>query len=406
VAEPERVRVALSFTLVVGVASLVASASYGGARSAVGPYLAHFGASATVVGIVAGTADLLGYGVRRLTDRLARDAGADWTLTIIGCSLTFTAVPLLAVVGSWHAAALLFVIERLGTAVRGPARWRLLRSAGHEVRDPGTFMVPVKLMVLAVTDRFGSIVGAMMVAAALWWKAGDVEAYRWAFLVLAVPAALTLAALLIAWPRYPYSRTMEPRAPARSQGTRSGPFAIYMAATALAGFGLADWALLAFHVERRDLVGDALVPVLYGGALALHGVATLLSTSTRAYRAEGAGLRVLAGTLLGAAASLPLILLGGGAAAIAGIALWAIALGASEWIGVWTVYAVSPGGRFRAAFAIYHAVRAGSFCVGAIAIGALSDWSREAAAIFGAVSLALASLLMLAADHVVRPRTA
>lgn len=57
----------MSFVLAMGVVSLLADACYEGARSAIGPYLALLGASATAVGIVAGTGELVGYGLRYLT---------------------------------------------------------------------------------------------------------------------------------------------------------------------------------------------------------------------------------------------------------------------------------------------------------------------------------------------------
>jgi hypothetical protein len=57
-------RSALRFVILLGVTSLFADMTYEGARSITGPYLALLGASATVVGIVAGFGELIGYGLR------------------------------------------------------------------------------------------------------------------------------------------------------------------------------------------------------------------------------------------------------------------------------------------------------------------------------------------------------
>ena len=50
--------------LLIGVVSFFADFTYEGARSVTGPFLAILGASGTVVGIVAGLGELLGYGLR------------------------------------------------------------------------------------------------------------------------------------------------------------------------------------------------------------------------------------------------------------------------------------------------------------------------------------------------------
>jgi len=57
-------RTALKFVVLLGVVSLFADVTYEGARSITGPYLALLGASATVVGMVAGFGEFIGYGLR------------------------------------------------------------------------------------------------------------------------------------------------------------------------------------------------------------------------------------------------------------------------------------------------------------------------------------------------------
>lgn len=49
------------FVLAFGMVSLLADMVYEGARSIIGPYLATLGASATIVGIVAGAGEFIGY---------------------------------------------------------------------------------------------------------------------------------------------------------------------------------------------------------------------------------------------------------------------------------------------------------------------------------------------------------
>ncbi|MGB8686232.1 MAG: hypothetical protein WCD53_02670 [Microcoleus sp.] len=57
--------------ILLGIVSLCADTTYEGARSITGYYLGVLGASATVVGLVAGLGELIGYGLRLVTGYLS-----------------------------------------------------------------------------------------------------------------------------------------------------------------------------------------------------------------------------------------------------------------------------------------------------------------------------------------------
>jgi hypothetical protein len=57
-------RWAIRFVVFLGIVSLFADMTYEGARSITGPFLQTLGASATVVGVVAGFGELVAYGLR------------------------------------------------------------------------------------------------------------------------------------------------------------------------------------------------------------------------------------------------------------------------------------------------------------------------------------------------------
>ena len=396
----DRKRAALAFVVLMGLVSLFADACYEGMRSSVGPYLAHLGASATAVGVVAGSGELVGYGLRYVTGRVADRTRAYWALTIAGYATNLVAVPLLAVAGSWQAVAALVVLERLGKAVRNPARSTILSFAAAEVGHGKSFALHEAM------DQLGAVIGPLSVAAVLWWRGDTLEGYRWAFVLLAIPALLSVLTLLAARAKFPDPRALAPAGDDDDDTNRrfGRPFVIYLAGVALVGFGLADWALLAFHLEARDVLAGALVPVIYAAAMAADGGAALLvgGAFDRARARGGTGLTVLAAALLVAAASLPLVLLGNLPAAIAGIALWAVGLGATESIGKATVAILSPRARRGAAYGLYYLVFGAAWWLGSILVGVLSDHSRAAASAFGVVSLLAASATMLAADRAAR----
>ena len=57
-------KLAFRFVLTIGIVNLFADMTYEGARSITGPFLGSLGASAAVVGFVAGFGELVGYGLR------------------------------------------------------------------------------------------------------------------------------------------------------------------------------------------------------------------------------------------------------------------------------------------------------------------------------------------------------
>src|ERR1700683_655603 len=100
-------RSALAFIVAFGVVSLFADMAYEGMRSISGPYLGVLGASATVVGIVAGTGELVGYLLRLVSGPFVQRSHAYWAMATAGYAIQMAAVPALAFSGSWQMAALL-----------------------------------------------------------------------------------------------------------------------------------------------------------------------------------------------------------------------------------------------------------------------------------------------------------
>src|ERR671928_1616316 len=100
-----RSRSAIRFVVLLGVVSLFADMTYEGARSITGPYLAVLGASATVVGLVAGFGELIGYVLRLVAGYLSDRTGRYWTFTLVGYVVNVLAVPCLALAGRWEVAA-------------------------------------------------------------------------------------------------------------------------------------------------------------------------------------------------------------------------------------------------------------------------------------------------------------
>jgi hypothetical protein len=156
----------LKFVVLLGVVSLFADMTYEGARSINGQYLALLGASASVVGIVAGFGELIGYGLRLLSGYVSDRTGRYWTVTIVGYVVNLAAVPLLALAGRWEIAAILMIAERVGKAIRTPARDAMLSHATKEMGRGWGFGVHEAL------DQIGAVLGPLIVVVVFYFR-GD-----------------------------------------------------------------------------------------------------------------------------------------------------------------------------------------------------------------------------------------
>jgi MFS family permease len=373
-------RHALRFILLVGAVSLFADMTYEGARSITGPYLAMLGASATAVGFVAGFGELIGYAVRLVSGYLSDRTGRYWAVTIFGYCVNLLAVPLLALAGSWQAAGVLIVLERMGRAIRTPARDAMLsHAAGHTGLGWG-FGLHEAL------DQTGAVLGPLALGAILYFG-GD---YRAGFAALLIPALLALAVLLAARLLYPRPRDFELSGPALERRGLPSPFWVYLAAVALIAAGYADFPLIAFHFGKAGVIAPAWIPVLYAVAMATDAIAAL--ALGRLFDRIGLTTMILAtvGSLLAA----PLAFLGGPMAAVVGMALWGIGMGAQESIMRAAIAQIAPAERRGTAYGIFNAIYGVAWFAGSVLLGALYDWS-VLALVAASVILQTASLPIL-----------
>ena len=126
---------ALAFIFLMGIVSLFSDMTHEGGRSILGEYLNLTGASAATIGFVSGLGELLGYGLRILSGRLADKTKHYWALVILGYTIQVLAIPALALVpeNGWLLACTFVVIERVGKAVKKPAKNTLVSFASSEI---------------------------------------------------------------------------------------------------------------------------------------------------------------------------------------------------------------------------------------------------------------------------------
>jgi MFS family permease len=322
-----------------------------------------------------------------------------WAFTIAGYTLTLVSVPLLAVSGHLGVAVGLFMAERLGKAIRTPARDTMLAGAGADIGRGWAFAVHEAL------DQFGAVLGPLLVAAAV----AGTGRFAPGFAVLAVPGVLCLALLL--WLRREVPdplRYEQPSAPSTAMATQVDPatderfspaFWRYLTFAALAIAGLAPFALASYHAEARNLLSAGQVPLLYALAMAVDAVVALVAG--RAY--DRRGLSVLVVLPLLAAAVPPTSFSSSTWLIWLGAAAWGAAMGLHESVLRAAVGDLSGIAHRATAYGVFTAVYGAASLAGDTLIGVLYDRSVTAIVVAVAV-IEVAALLALPAAARARHR--
>ena len=368
---------ALKFVILLGVVSLFADMTYEGARSITGPYLAILGASGTVVGVVAGFGELMGYGLRLVSGYISDRTGKYWAVTLFGYFVNLLAVPLLALAGRWEIAAVLMITERMGKAIRNPSRDAMLSHATQSIGRGWGFGLHEAM------DQIGAILGPLIVAAVLYLNGG----YRISFAVLLVPALLALAVLLVARALYPRPRDLE----VASRELRTGGFPrifwLYLTAVSLIAAGYADFPLIAYHFGKLSVVTKVWIPIFYAVAMGVDALSALFFG--RLF--DRVGLSILIPVSLLSSLFAPLVFLGGFYFALVGMALWGVGMGAQESIMRAAIAEMVPMNKRSTAYGIFNAGFGLFWFLGSALMGILYDVSISSLIIFSVV-MQLASI--------------
>lgn len=372
---------ALRLVVLFGVVSLFGDVTYEGARSITGPFLGLLGASAAVVGVVAGAGELAGYALRLLTGYLSDKTRQYWAFTIVGYAVNLLAVPALALAGHWPLAAALMIAERTGKAIRTPARDAMLSHATSEVGHGWGFGLHEAM------DQIGAVLGPLVVAGVLYFRE---QAYTAAFAVLLVPALLALAALVVARWQYPQPSDLEGQSAHLTSEGFPRRFWWFLVGAVLLAAGFADFPLIAYHFREADVVGEAAIPLLYALAMGVDALAAL--GFGRLF--DRLGPVVLAGSALLATLFAPLVFLGGFNLAVAGMVLWGIGMGAQESILRAALPTMIPPERRATAYGIFNAGFGLFWFLGSATLGFLYDYAVPAVVIFSVVAQVSAAVVL------------
>ncbi len=247
--------------LLLGFVSLTADIVYEGARSVSGSYLETVEAPAIAAAIV-GAGDLIGYGMRFISGVIASSIGSSsiyWGLTLTGYLLTCT-LPLLAFTNWWVAVVAIYLIERIGKGLRTPARDTILSEIVSGIGLGKGFGIH------EVLDQLGAISGPLIMALALGYGG-----YSLAYIVLIVPAIISISLVVAAWRLYPSIKAVGRRQRLTFRGLGK-KFWFYTLSMAFLSLGYIHWTIISYYLKHWAILSDVEIALSYMIAMAVDAV--------------------------------------------------------------------------------------------------------------------------------------
>lgn len=334
----KRISRAMTFIILFGVVSLFSDMTHEGASSIRGAYLALLGASAGTIGFISGLGELIGYSMRYVFGKITDRTKKYWPMVIFGYILDILAVPALALVGDkgWIAASILLVVQRMGKAIKKPAKDTIMSFAASQEGVGKSFGIQEML------DQIGAFLGPVFLYLVMLFKTegSTFEIYRTCFAFLAIPGFITILLLLFTKRGFPNPEAFEPEPKKEETFVMKKSFIYYIVGISLFAFGFMDYALIIMHISKNftgfsgsyqamKFISEENLPLLYAGAMLVDAIAALIFGQLY----DKKGIKVLAiSTLISAPFSLFIFGFTKEWAILLGLILWGIGMGAQESI--------------------------------------------------------------------------
>ena len=373
------------FIILFGIVSLFSDMTHEGASSIRGAYLSLLGASAATIGFISGLGELIGYSMRYVFGKLTDKSKQYWPMTIAGYVLDIIAVPALALVGEhgWIAACVLLVIQRMGKAIKKPAKDTIMSFAASQEGVGKSFGIQ------EVLDQIGAFIGPVLLYLVILFKTEGTtfEIYSTCFAVLAIPGAITLILLIVTRCKFPNPEHFEPEPKEYVPFKIKKEFILYIAGISLFAFGFIDYSIIIMHVSRTyshlasglsetsALVSTGSLPLLYAGAMLVDAVAALFFGMM--YDKNGVKALVWSTVISAPFAvfvfafdSVPMLLIG--------VALWGVGMGAQESILKAAVTSMVPKASRATGYGVFECSFGAFWFLGSWLMGVLYDVSIPA----------------------------
>ncbi len=356
------------FIIMFGIVSMFSDMTHESVTSIRGVFLSIVGASAATIGFISGLGELIGYGMRYVFGRIADRTKRYWPMVFLGYALELAAIPALALVGEhgWIAACVLLVVQRMGKAVKKPAKDTITSFASFGLGQGKSFAI------LELLDQIGAFLGPVLLYVVMLFKTSgsSFERYSFCFAMLIIPAVITMLMLWLTRRKFPNPEQFEPTPKEYTPFKMQRQFVYYIIGISLFAFGFIDYSLIIMHVSRLNIFSSDTIPLIYAGAMIIDAIAALIFGWLFDHRGT---LALVLSTML--SVLFPILIFGFGSRVpvLWGVAMWGVGMGAQETILKAAVATMVPKQSRATGYGIFECSFGFFWFIGSWLLGALYD---------------------------------
>lgn len=347
------------------------------ARSVNGQYLSLVGLSATQVGLVFGLGEFLGYALRLLSGAWLDKSKRYWLFLFVGYGVHLV-IPLMGLTTSWGWLYTFILLERIGKALRSPAKDTILSAVAENQIGLGyAFGIQEAL------DQLGAFLGPLIFTALFYFMGrSGLEVFQLGYQMLVIPFIILMVFLALVHRKF-VREALTPQVNASEKPPRLQPiFWIYSAFTFFVAFGLINFSLIGYHLKTQQIVSDEMVPILYAVAMAVDALVAIFigkgyDRLKRKLRHKTGGVLILLIVPI-LTAFVPLLTLSHSMGMLwAGMALMGVVLGAHETVMRSAIADITPFSKRGIGFGIFNTIYGLSLLLGSFLMGWLYDLEQQ-----------------------------
>ncbi len=359
-------KTAYAAILAMGIVSMLGDMAYESGKGIAPDYLRFLGASAFLVGAVSGLGEFIGYSARLVSGSLSDKTRAYWFFIFLGYGL-IVAIPLIGFTANIEIVIVLLLLERLGRALRAPARDTVISVISKNVGHGKAFGLHEAI------DQIGAIIGPLILGGVMFYTANN---YPTAFRILLIPFVLMLVAIIYTYRKIGKTVEVEVNNTKEERKSIGRGFWVYCIAVFLNTLGLIPVALILFSGSSilQPLGQQWIVPLLYVVVQAVDVPMALIS----GFLFDKLGLKLLAFPFLTAIFPAFFVSYGGLWGVVAACITFGFVLGMQESIYRAAIVGMVPLSRRGTAYGVFNTVLGLGTLASGVIFGFLIDQGYSA----------------------------
>jgi len=365
---------AVAVIILFGLISMLGDMVYEGARSANAQYFNLLHVSAAQVGLAFGIGEFLGYALRLLAGILSDRSGRYWLFMFAGYGMLIV-VPLIGLTTTWSALVALILMERIGKALRSPAKDTVLSAVAENQMGIGFAFGLQEFL-----DQFGAFAGPLIFTLVFYLTGlNGVAQYQIGYRMLLVPFAFLMLFMAFVHRRVTRNCLIQPGVGKERGPERLEPvFWVYTAFTFFCTLGFVNFSVVGYHLKAGGLMSDGDITLLYAGAMAVDAVAALVAGKAYDRMKSRCGVRT-GGLFVLVAIPLVTLLLpfltlsSSPALVVGGMAVFGVVMGTHETVMRSAIADITPFRKRGTGYGVFNASYGLALLAGAAVMGLLYD---------------------------------